>query len=218
MPIERRTLRAQVRDELLARMRSGEIQPGEGINEVRLAAELGVSRTPLREALIALESEGQIESEDGKGFRFPPLSRNELRELAPIMAALEALALELTDPADLPGLGERLARMAADFNQELAEHALVIRKDDEWHGVMLSACPNTRLLELIASTRQAIHRYESLLVPGEAMVDRVSTEHALIAERMIAGDLPGAVAALRANWLNGLQRIIDSADREHLSA
>ena len=218
MPIERRTLRAQVRDELLARMRSGEIQPGEGINEVRLAAELGVSRTPLREALIALESEGQIESEDGKGFRFPPLSRNELRELAPIMAALEALALELTDPADLPGLGERLARMAADFNQELAEHALVMRKDDEWHGVMLSACPNTRLLELIASTRQAIHRYESLLVPGEAMVDRVSTEHALIAERMIAGDLPGAVAALRANWLNGLQRIIDSADREHLSA
>jgi len=218
MPIERRTLRAQVRDELLARMRSGEIQPGEGINEVRLAAELGVSRTPLREALIALESEGQIESEDGKGFRFPPLSRNELRELAPIMAALEALALELTDPADLPGLGERLARMAADFNQELAEHALVIRKDDEWHGVMLSACPNTRLLELIASTRQAIHRYESLLVPGEAMVDRVSTEHALIAERMIDGDLPGAVAALRANWLNGMQRIIDSADREHLSA
>ncbi len=218
MPIERRTLRAQVREELLARMRSGEVEPGEGVNEVRLAAELGVSRTPLREALIALESEGQIESEDGKGFRFRPLSSNELRELAPIMAALEGLALELTDPEELPELGAKLARMAAEFSQEMAEHALVIRKDDEWHGVMLSLCPNTRLLELIATTRQAIHRYESLLVPGEAMVDRVAAEHALIAERLVAKDVPGALVALRTNWINGMQRIIESADRAHLSA
>lgn len=218
MPIERRTLRAQVREELLARMRTGEVQPGEGINEVKLAAELGVSRTPLREALIALESEGQIESEAGLGFRFRPLSRNELRELAPIMAALEALALELTDLADLPDLGTTLAQMAADFSQEVAEHRLVISKDDEWHGVMLSRCPNSRLLDLIATTRQAVHRYESLLVPGETMVERVAAEHGLIAERLIAGDVPGAVVALRANWINGMQRIIDSADREHLSA
>lgn len=218
MPIERRTLRAQVREELLARMRSGEVEPGEGVNEVKLAAELGVSRTPLREALIALESEGQIESEGGKGFRFRPLSRNELGELAPIMASLEALALELSDPDALAELGTGLARMAAGFTQEVAEHALVIRKDDEWHGVMLSACPNARLLELIATTRQAVHRYESLLVPGEAMVERVAAEHALIAERLIARDLPGAIAALRVNWLSGMQRIIESADRDHLSA
>lgn len=218
MAIERRTLRSQVREELLARMRSGEVEPGEGVNEVKLAAELGVSRTPLREALIALESEGQIESEGGKGFRFRPLSRNELGELAPIMAALEALAVELSDPAKLAALGSRLATMAAGFTQEVAEHALVIRKDDEWHGVMLSACPNTRLLELIASTRQAIHRYESLLVPGEAMVERVAAEHALIAERLIAGDVPGAIAALKLNWINGMQRIIDSTDRAYLSA
>ena len=62
MAIERKNLRSQVRDELLARMRAGLVRPGEGINEVQLAAELGVSRTPLREALIALESEGQITS------------------------------------------------------------------------------------------------------------------------------------------------------------
>ena len=134
------------------------------------------------------------------------------------MAALEALAVELSDPAKLAALGSRLATMAAGFTQEVAEHALVIRKDDEWHGVMLSACPNTRLLELIASTRQAIHRYESLLVPGEAMVERVAAEHALIAERLIAGDVPGAIAALKLNWINGMQRIIDSADRDYLSA
>src|SRR6478736_6582093 len=105
MAIERKNLRSQVREELLARMRAGEVQPGEGINEVQLAGELGVSRTPLREALIALESEGQIESENGKGFRFVPLSKREFQELAPIMAALEGLALELTPPDAIPALG-----------------------------------------------------------------------------------------------------------------
>ena len=101
MVIERRNLRSQVRDELLARMRSGLVQPGEGINEVQLATELGVSRTPLREALIALESEGQIESENGKGFRFVPLSAQEFEDLAPVMAALESLALELSPLEEL---------------------------------------------------------------------------------------------------------------------
>ena len=138
MVIERRNLRSQVRDELLARMRSGLVQPGEGINEVQLANELGVSRTPLREALIALESEGQIESENGKGFRFVPLSAQEFEDLAPVMAALESLALELSPLEELRPIGERLAALAAEFDQEVAQHSLVVTKDDEWHGIMLS--------------------------------------------------------------------------------
>ena len=165
MAIERKTLRAQVREELLARMRAGDVQPGEGINEVQLANELGVSRTPLREALIALESEGQIASENGKGFRFVPLSAQEFEDLAPVMAALESLALELSPVDELRAIGRRLAALAADFDQEVVEHALVVSKDDEWHGIMLSACPNQRLLDVIANVRGAFHRYESLLVP-----------------------------------------------------
>lgn len=218
MAIERRTLRAQVREELLARMRSGAVQPGEGINEVQLAAELGVSRTPLREALIALESEGQIGSENGKGFRFVPLSAGEFEDLAPVMAALEGLAIELSPRAELAAIGVRLAALAADFDQEVVEHALVVSKDDEWHGIMLSACRNTRLLDVIASVRGSFHRYESLLVPNDVMVERVAAEHSEIAERLIAEDIPGAVRALRANWLNGMRRIVDNASSPYFSA
>ena len=155
MAIERKNLRSQVREELLARMRSGAVQPGEGINEVQLAGELGVSRTPLREALIALESEGQITSENGKGFRFVPLSASEFEDLAPVMAALEGLALELSPIERLREIGGRLSELAAEFDQEVVEHALVVTKDDEWHGIMLSACPNLRLLDVIASVRGA---------------------------------------------------------------
>jgi DNA-binding GntR family transcriptional regulator len=218
MAIERKNLRSQVRDELLARMRSGDVAPGEGINEVQLAAELGVSRTPLREALIALESEGQIESENGKGFRFVPLSAHEFEELAPVMASLEGLALELSPPDDLRALGVRLGELAAEFDQEVVEHAFVISKDDEWHHVMLSACPNQRLLALIESVRGAFHRYESLLVPDDVMIERVAAEHAEIARHLTEGDIPGATAALRDNWINGMRRILENSSSTYFVA
>lgn len=218
MAIERRALREQVRDELLTRMRTGAVKPGEGINEVQLAAEIGVSRTPLREALIALESEGQIESESGKGFRFAAMSAREFEELAPVISALEGLAIELSPPERTRQLGKRLARMAAEFDSESAAHSMIMTRDDEWHGVMLSACPNERLLALISAVRQSFHRYESLLVPDEALVGRVAAEHAAIADRLVAGDIPGAQAALKVNWVNGAKRILLQATNRYLSA
>ncbi|GAA1058860.1 GntR family transcriptional regulator [Agromyces bracchium] len=218
MAIERKNLRSQVREELLARMRAGLVSPGEGINEVQLAAELGVSRTPLREALIALESEGQITSENGKGFRFVPLSATEFEELAPVMAALESLALELTPRDEIRTIGRRLSELAADFQQEVVEHALVVTKDDEWHAIMLSACPNRRLLDTIESTRGAFHRYESLLVPNDVMIERVAAEHAEIARHLADGDVAAASVALKANWMNGMRRILDNASSSYFSA
>lgn len=218
MAIERKNLRSQVREELLARMRAGLVQPGEGINEVQLAGELGVSRTPLREALIALESEGQIESENGKGFRFVPLSAAEFRDLAPALAALESLALELSPPDELRVIGARLQELASAFVDELVEHRLIITKDDEWHNLMLSACPNTRLLAVIESVRTSFHRYESLLVPEDVKIERVAAEHAEIARCLADGDIPGAVDALKLNWLHGMQRILDNASSPYFSA
>jgi DNA-binding GntR family transcriptional regulator len=218
MAIERKTLRSQVRAELLERMRSGEAHPGESINEVQLAAELGVSRTPLREALIGLESEGQITSENGKGFRFVKLSADEFEELAPVIATLEGLAVELTPREDMQKLAVRLARLAEEFNQDFAEHSLVAQRDDEWHELMLSACPNSRLLDLIGNVRELLHRYESLLVPDEVMVERVAAEHGEIARCLREGDIAGAKEALIANWINGVRRIRANASLSYLSS
>jgi len=211
MAIERKNLRSQVREELIARMRAGDVRPGESINEVQLAAELGVSRTPLREALIALESEGQIESENGKGFRFVPLSAREFEELCPIIVTLEGLALDLSPIDELAALGARLGGLAADFSDDVAQHAVVNRKDDEWHNLMLSACTNHKLLEQIAQVRSAIHRYESLLVGGEVLVERSAAEHAIIAQHLVERDVPAAKAALAENWTNGMRRLLADA-------
>jgi DNA-binding GntR family transcriptional regulator len=217
MAIERKTLRSQVREELLARMRSGAAHPGESINEVQLAAELGVSRTPLREALIGLESEGQITSENGKGFRFVELSAEEFEELGPVLATLEGLAVELTPTETMQRIGARLGQLADEFNQNIAERSLISRRDDEWHELMISACPNSRLVDLIGSVRELFHRYESLLIADEVMVERVAAEHGDIARALTAGDIPAAQVALRANWVNGTKRIRANASLSYLT-
>lgn len=212
MVIKRSALRAQVREEILHRMRTGAVRPGEQINEVQLAAELGVSRTPLREALIALEGEGQIASESGRGFRFLPLSATELVELAPVLSTLEGLALELSDVDDLHRIGTQLQSLADDFADESAEHAILNQRDDTWHRLMLSVCPNQRLRAVIENVRATMHRYEALLVNDDQLIDRRAEEHSAIARCLTDGDVEGAKVALAQNWAGGTQRLLEVAD------
>ncbi|QOR71056.1 GntR family transcriptional regulator [Ruania alkalisoli] len=212
MVIKRSALRAQVREEILHRMRTGSVKPGEQINEVQLAAELGVSRTPLREALIALEGEGQIASESGRGFRFLPLSATELVELAPVLSTLEGLALDLSDIDDLRRIGAELQTMSDDFAEETVQHAILNQRDDSWHRHMLSVCPNQRLLVVIENVRATMHRYEALLVNDEQLIARRTEEHAAIATCLAEGDVEGAKQALANNWAGGTQRLLEVAE------
>ncbi|WP_084959003.1 GntR family transcriptional regulator [Thermoactinospora rubra] len=208
MPIERRPLREQIRDELLRRLDRGDFSAGTDINEAALAAELGVSRTPLREALITLAGEGVLESNQGRGFRFAPVSRKEFRELCEIVAALESLALELSDPEHLRKIGPELLRLAREFPDSVAAQQDIERHDDEWHDLLLSGCPNERLLDLVTSVKAGMRRYAHLRAGDDAPLEREADEHCRVAESLIAGDLPAATRALRDNWVNGMERMM----------
>ncbi|GAA0915423.1 GntR family transcriptional regulator [Nonomuraea longicatena] len=208
MPIERRPLREQIRDELLRRLDRGYFSAGTDINEAALAADLGVSRTPLREALITLAGEGVLESSQGRGFRFAPVSRKEFRELCEIVAALEALALEGSDAAYLKKIAPELLRLARDFPDPVAEHQVIERHDDEWHDLLLSGCRNERLLDLITSVKAGMRRYAHLLAGDDAPLEREADEHCRVAELLMKGDLRAATEALRDNWVNGMARML----------
>ncbi|MER5320459.1 GntR family transcriptional regulator [Streptosporangium roseum] len=208
MPIERRPLREQIREELMLRLDRGDFAAGTDINEAALAGELGVSRTPLREALITLAGEGVLESNQGRGFRFAPVSRKEFRELCAIVAALEALALESSDPAYLKRIAPELLGLAQDFSDNIAERQDIERHDDEWHDLLLSGCGNERLLDLITSVKAGMRRYAHLMTGESTPMERAAEEHCRVAERLIDGDLGGAAAALRDNWINGMERMM----------
>ncbi|MYW00518.1 GntR family transcriptional regulator [Streptomyces sp. SID3343] len=207
MAIQRRPLREQIREELLVRLDSGEFASGKDINEVALAAQLGVSRTPLREALITLAGEGVLESNQGRGFRFAPVSSKEFRELCEIVASLESLALEISDPDDLRELAHELLRLARDFPDQIAEKQDIDWHDDQWHDLLLSRCPNERLLDLVTSVKAGMRRYTHLIAGEHTLLEREAEEHCRIAERLVVGDIPGATEALRGNWIKGTERM-----------
>jgi DNA-binding GntR family transcriptional regulator len=94
---------------------------------------------------------------------------------------------------------------------------LIATKDDEWHELMLSACPNTTLLTQISKIRLSLHRYESLLVTEKVVVHRVATEHLKIAEYLQEGDIGAAQQALRDNWSNSVDRILERANIRYLA-
>ncbi|MDI2128475.1 GntR family transcriptional regulator [Yinghuangia seranimata] len=207
MAIQRRPLREQIREELLLRLDRGDFAAGKDLNEVALATELGVSRTPLREALITLAGEGILESNQGRGFRFAPVSGKEFGDLCEIVAGLEALAVELTAPDDLLALAPDLLRLAQGFPDRIAAQQEIEIHDDEWHDLLLSKCPNERLLDLLTSVKAGMRRYTHLIAGEDALLEREAEEHCRIAEHLAAGDIPAATAALRDNWVDGMERM-----------
>src|SRR5213076_1816258 len=98
-----------------ARVLDGRLGSGSRINEVRLAAELGVSRTPLREALVALADRALLISAPGRGFLVPELDRAEAHRLYQLIAELEALAVRWTTPPELAALTDALDECADEM-------------------------------------------------------------------------------------------------------
>ena len=107
--ILRMPLRQEARKAVLEWILDGTLSPGSDVNEASLAASLGVSRTPLREALLALEQDGFLVSETGRGFRVVPLTERDVEEIYPMLWTLEGLAVR--DGANLTV--ERKRRLGA---------------------------------------------------------------------------------------------------------
>jgi DNA-binding GntR family transcriptional regulator len=184
----------------------GRLIAGERINEVHLAAQLGVSRTPLREALIRLVAEGAVSSRPRCGFYVCPLTVEELEQIYPIRALLDPEALRL---AGLPS-PERLARLEALNRQlrEAVEPEDILKLDDAWHLELLDDCPNRVLLGLIEQFIRRTRRYELALMREKRNILRAVLDHDAILAALRAGDLAGACAALRHNMESGKAPIV----------
>ena len=199
----RTPLRSDLIEEITARVLDGRFAAGARVNEVHLARELGVSRTPLREALIGLADRGLLVSAPGRGFLVPPFDPGEARRLYPLVAELEALALRWTSPLELAGLPDALDAVAdemtaAPTGDDLSE------VDERWHALLLSRCPNPHLLRLIEQTKPLLKRYESCYFGGAERAGESIGEHRRIAAALRDGDLPAASAVLVRNWVKAL--------------
>lgn len=213
MAIQRVNLRDQVRAELMEWLSDGRLLPGQRLEEERLSRALGVSRTPLREALANLASEGLVEAVPRRGFRVPKLSTEHVRDLHPVLGSLEGLALRLSGPrvrelADgLQALNERLAvahlssRQRADLERR-------------WHELLVSRNPNRELAAMIARVRGRLRPYAGSWERGAPEIEAARAGHAEIAQLLAAGRVDEAAEAVLRYWVQGIRVVAAWVERQ----
>lgn len=143
-PVSRGTLARDVRAQLSRAIVAGDLPAGASLSEPALAEKLGVSRAPIREALIELELRGMVEFDDRGRTRVPTLTREDLKEILAVRTALDPLAARLAaeqrDPDGLLAMERNLAATA-----EATTLAELSRLDTEFHGLIIRGANNRRL-------------------------------------------------------------------------
>jgi len=202
----RAPLRADLRLKVLERILNGKLSPGSRVNESRLAKELNVSRTPLREALFQLEREGFLRSDRDRGFSVEPMSGREIRELYPILWTLECLALRLCGPRAtlaVPSLTRLNNELRTTRNPK---RALVL--DNTWHETLLASCPNRRLQDYIQGLRLGIRRYEFVYMREVPLINVSVHQHQEIIKAVKDGDTGLALEKLEENWRFSMEELL----------
>jgi DNA-binding GntR family transcriptional regulator len=196
------TVVAQVRRMIL----NGALAPGVRINEVHLSKTLGVSRTPLREALNRLVLEGALFATPAIGYKVCPLTVEEFTALRAMRALLIPEALRLADlPA--PSTMARLESLAQSC-QAAHEVEAAVDLDDAWHRELLAQCPNAILLEQIAAVSMRTRRYELAFMRAHPEGKVASRFHERVMSALRAGDLPKACLMLQHNIKMALQALV----------
>jgi DNA-binding GntR family transcriptional regulator len=195
------TLADQVYAVLRDRIVGGEIRPGEFIREQEVSQGLGVSRTPVREALGRLASEGFAERIPHRGFRIPAESIDELLELYPIVAALEVLAGREALPSVTGEDLQRLWQIQHDFEEAVArdDPRAGIEANRQFHFLLLARSGNRKLAELLEDLRSQVVRLELWSFAHiNQRVDSVA-QHSEILHAIARSDFPRALEMLEQN-------------------
>jgi DNA-binding GntR family transcriptional regulator len=216
--ITRNLLSEQVRAAIIQRIFEGQLPAGERINESDLATELGVSRTPLREALHHLEQQRFVEARPGRGFVVASLSKEDVHQVYPLVSLLEGFALRTSPIA--PSLVE-----AQRMNDQMFVHRedpeTCLALDAEFHEVLVGGCGNELLLTTLADLKQLMQRYEHAYMQetaahpdGKRTMESSVIEHRAILDALSRGDRDAAGSALELNWQNGMNRLLELLDAE----
>jgi DNA-binding GntR family transcriptional regulator len=191
-------------DAVRAMIVDGRLTAGDRINEVHLAGQLGLSRTPLREALSALVAEGALITRPRLGYFVRPLSIEEFEQIYHIRPLLEPEALRLAGTPSAKQL-TRLKKLNAELGG--AKGLRAIDLDDAWHTELLAHCPNKVLLELIQNMMVRTRRYELALMRERKNVAAATKDHDRILAALKAGDLKAACVALKSNLQSGREPV-----------
>ncbi len=196
--VERTVLSDQVKDRLLERIVSGELEPGSRIVETRVAREFGISQAPVREALRSLASLGLVEMRPHRGAWVRKPNQEELIEAVQVRGVLEAFAAEQAAPTisdelilDLERLLDEMLDLAANGDALAQAH-----KNAEFHATVVSAAGNAMLERTWKLLEPFSQTYLTATVPGVDLM-WLAKRHEPIVDALKARDPEAAALVMR---------------------
>jgi len=178
----------------------GTLQPHEKLNDIELAQALGVSRTPIRESLQLLESQGFVTMQPGRATQVTPVEPQDIYNLLPPLAALQALAAELATP----NMDEEAIRFLEDKNKEFAralqsnEFNTALKVDEEFHQEIVDRANNpyiTSMVEMLQAHVRRLYYYEKIKLRKQSI-----EQHTELINLFKTGDTKKLAEVMRANW------------------
>lgn len=207
-----RALYQEVAEQLRQRIFSRELAPGSWIDELKLAKDYGISRTPLREALKVLATEGLITMKVRRGAYVTEVSEQDLREVYHLLGLIESDAAGQVAShgseqqiAELSALHQQLESAAA---QQEPDRARFFRLNEQFHQRLLEIANNRWAMQTVTDLRKVmkLNRHNSLLKSGR--IGESLAEHREVMEALAARDAQTATQAMRQHFRNGLEAAI----------
>ena len=220
-PLERpMNLRETVLEQLRTAIITGRLAEGEVVSAPSLGQALGVSATPVREAMMDLAREGLVETIKNKGFRITKMSPEDLRDLTQIRLLLEPPAMHFVVgniPAEVRGELDRLAAecLSAAEREDLEGY---LRSDREFHALLLTRTGNPQLVDLATSLRTRTRLYGIATLAREGRLADSAREHQELLGILDRDDAAGAerlmcqhIGHARSIWATGGTEDTDAA-------
>lgn len=191
-------LRDQVREYLLGHMMEGTLVSGQTINLAAVSRKLGVSVTPIREALTQLEQSRIIEAVPNRGFVIAELNRREAKDLYELVADLEVLALE--NSVFFPTCIIDLKNQQISFKTAKDTLGRITAKL-EFHRLLTRHYENGLAQQILADLKARIFFYEKALLSDETIYDKSDNQHDGIISAIEDDNVPTAALILKMNWM-----------------
>jgi DNA-binding GntR family transcriptional regulator len=211
-PLPRESARDAVYDRIRDWILNGPLEPNETIRDGEIAKKLGVSRTPVREALLRLESDGLVVTASARWTKVAPLRLDQAPNLYRVVAALDGLAAEQATP----NLDKHALSAMAEANEQLWKAKGpdgFQRTDYLFHSVYRLAAANPVTISVLDNVAFEIRRIERAYFQDPLVVDNSYRGHLAILDAFQAGDAAAASQAARANWLASIPRVSALAER-----
>ena len=190
----------------------GELQPGERLMEIQLAQRLGVSRTPVREAIRKLELEGLVLMLPRRGAEVAEITRQDLEDVLEVRAALEELAVKDACEHITDEQLQDLKKAANEFKRSLEGTDLVAcaEADIHFHEIIYAATNNKRLVQMLNNLREQMYRYRMENLKDKRTYRTLVEEHDAIRRALKKHDKEKAGAAINVHIENQRRSILAS--------